>query len=104
MPQTSSMSRGPTPAPMQAAPADRVRRGHEWIGAVVEVEHGALGPLEEDSAVGVECLPAELCGVGDVRLEAVPVGEIGLDHRVQVELRILGEGPEHLLLRLHARP
>ena len=34
-------------------------------------------------------------------LESVAVGEVGLDHRVQVELWVLGVGPEHLLLRLH---
>jgi hypothetical protein len=68
---------------------------------VVEVEHGALGPLEEHRAIGVERLPAEPRRVGDMRLEAVAVGEVGLDHGVQVELGVFGVGPEHLLLRLH---
>src|SRR5262249_12097032 len=40
-------------------------------------------------------------GIGDVRFEAVTVGQIGLDHGVQIELGVLGEGTKHLLLRLH---
>ena len=42
-------ARGPTPAPTQAAPGDRVRGGDEGIGAVVDVEHRALGALEDDA-------------------------------------------------------
>ncbi len=80
---------------------DRVRRGDEGIGAVVEVEHRRLGALEEHGLLAVERVPAEPGGVGDVRLEAVPVGEALLGHRVQVEVAVLGEGPQQLALRLH---
>jgi hypothetical protein len=68
---------------------------------VVEVEHRALGALEEDGAIVVQNVPAELRGVGDVGLEAVPVGDVGVCHRVQVELGVLGEWTQHLLFRLH---
>ena len=80
---------------------DRVRRGDEGIGAVVEVEHRPLGPLEQDGRVAVERVPAELRGVGDVGLEAVAVGHVGLGHRVEVEGGVLDERAQHLLLGLH---
>ncbi len=80
---------------------DRVRGGDEGIGAVVEVEEDALRPLEEDLLAGVQRVPAELCGVGDVRLQAVAVGHVLLGHRVQIERRVLGVRAQHLPLRLH---
>ena len=94
------MSAGPTPAPTQAAPGDRVRRGDEGIGAVVEVEQRPLGALEDHGPAGVERLPAEVRGVGDERLEPVAVAQVLLGHRVEVEPRVLGERAQHLLLGL----
>ena len=70
---------------------DRVRRRDERIGAVVQVEERGLGALEEDEPVGVEHVPADLCGVGDVRLEAVAVALVLLRDRVEVEPRVLLE-------------
>jgi hypothetical protein len=69
MPMTRSMWRGPTPAPTQAPAGHRVRRRDERIGAVVEVEEGGLGALEQHVLAGVERLVHERDGVGDVRLE-----------------------------------
>ena len=67
---------------------DRVRGGDERIGAVVEVEQGRLGALEDDRLAGVERVPAEPRGVGDVGLEPVAEADVLLDHRVQVEARV----------------
>ena len=48
------------------AAGHRVRRGHERIGAVVEVEEGGLGAFEQDVLAGLERLVHEPDGVGDV--------------------------------------
>ena len=48
-------------------------------------------------------LVAELGRVGDVGLEPVPVGDVLLGHRVQVERRVLGVRPQRLALRLERR-
>src|SRR3712207_704816 len=79
---------------------DRVRRRYERIGAVVEVEHRALGALEDDVAVVVERLPDDRRGVGDVALELVAERVVGLGHRVQVERRVLCERAQCLALLL----
>ena len=71
---------------------DRVRRGDEGIGAVVEVEQGRLGALEDHRPVGVQGVPAELGGVGDVGLQPMPVVDVFLDHRVQVQARVRHAG------------
>jgi hypothetical protein len=57
---------------------------------VVEVEQGGLGALEDHRLVAVERFPAEPRRVGDVRLQAVPVADVLLGHRVQVEARVGG--------------
>ena len=49
---------------------DRVGRGDERIGAVVDVEHGALRPLEDHEAAVVEHAPGDRRGVGDVAARA----------------------------------
>ena len=67
-----------------------VGRGHERIGAVVDVEQRALGALEEDGAAAVEHVPREPRRVGDVLLDPVAVGQVVLGHRLQVELGRLG--------------
>ena len=79
---------------------DGVRRGDERIRAVVEVEQGRLGALEQDLLTGVERLPAEAGGVGDVRLEPVPHPQVLLGHRMEVEPRVARPRAQHLLLRL----
>jgi hypothetical protein len=80
---------------------DRVRRRHERIRPVVDVEHRRLGALEEDRALLVEHLPRELARVGDVLLDAMAVGQVLLGHRLQVEARVLLERPEAEPLRVH---
>ncbi len=84
-------------------PGDRVGRGHERIGAVVDVEHRALRPLEEDDAPGLEQVPGQLRRVGDVALELVAVGQVLLGHRVQVERRIPGVRAQRQALGLERR-
>ena len=70
----------------------RVRRGHEGIRAVVDVEHRRLGALEDNPAAVVERAVGERRGVGDVALEPVPEGEVLLGHRLEVQPRVAGEG------------
>ena len=79
---------------------DRVGGGDERIRAVVDVEHRALRALEHDRAALLERLVAEQRGVGDVRLEPVPVGDVLLGHRVQVERRVLRVRAQRVALRL----
>ena len=56
---------------------------------MIDVQQRALGALEEQVTVGVEQVPGELRGVGDVLLEPVAVGGVLLDHRMQVERGVL---------------
>ena len=80
-----------------------VRRGDERIGAVVDVEHRALGALEDHELAPVERAPGDRRGVRDVRLEPVAELHVVLGHRVQVELRVLRERPQHQALGLERR-
>ena len=82
---------------------DRVRGGDERIGAVVDVEHRALGALEEHDPVGLERVPDEPGAVGDLGLELVPVGHVLLGHRVQIERGVAGERPQREALGLERR-
>ena len=52
MPSTKPTLSGPVPEPEAAAAGHGVGRGDERVGAVVDVEHGALGTLEQDAAAG----------------------------------------------------
>ena len=67
----------------------RVGRGDERIRAVVDVQQRALGALVEHELVGVQRVPHDPRGVGDVALEPVAVGQVGLGHRLQVQRRVL---------------
>ena len=80
---------------------DRVRRRHERIRAVVDVEQRALRALEDDLPALVEVLPGEPRGVGDVLLDPVAVGQVVLGHALQVEVGRLGVGPQREALGLH---
>ena len=64
---------------------DRVRGGHEGIGAVVDVEQRALRALEDHQLAAVEALPRDRGRVGDVGREPVAVGHVVLGHLVQIE-------------------
>ena len=68
---------------------------------MVDVEHRALGALEDHLLAVVEQLPHQFRGVGDVLLEAMAVGQVLLGHRVQVERRVLLEWPQRQALGLH---
>ena len=70
---------------------------------MVEVEQGSLSALEDHRAAGVERVPEDVGGVGDERLDPVPVAQVLLGHRVEVEAWVLGEWPQHQLLRLQRR-
>ena len=75
----------------QGPAGDRVGRGDERIGAVVEVEEGGLGPLEEHVLAVLHGVVDEPDGVGDQRLEAggelaqVAVGDVVGRQRQAVE-------------------
>ena len=56
-PMTSSTWSGPMPPPVHAPPATGFERGHERVGAVVEVEQRALGALEQDVLAARERAP-----------------------------------------------
>ena len=101
MPQISSMSFGPTPVPVQAEAETGFERGHERIRAVVDVQQRALRALEEDVVAGVQDVPGELGGIGDELRDPVPVGEVVLGHRLQVELRRLRVRAQLQALGLH---
>src|SRR5215211_87107 len=74
--------------------------GDERIRAVVEVEERPLGALEDHGAPGIQRLPEDVRGIRDVWLEAMAIAQVLLGHRVEIEALVLGEGPQHLPLRL----
>ena len=67
---------------------------------MVDVEQRALRALEDHVAAGVQHVPGQAGGVGDVLLDPVPVGQVVLGHRLQVELRGLGERAQRQALRV----
>ena len=94
---------GPNAGARAGGPGHGVRRGHERIGAVVDVEQRALRALEHHQAALVEHAPGDRRRVGDEGLEPVAVDAVLLGHRVQVELGQLRVGPQHQPLGLHRR-
>ncbi len=68
---------------------------------MVDVQQRALSALEHDGSAAVEHVPRQARGVGDVLLDPVPVGQVVLGHRLQVELGGLGVGAELEPLGLH---
>ena len=68
-----SIAFGPIPDAGARTARRRVRRGHERVGAVVDVEQRALGTFEEDVLAVLERLPDQQRGVGDVIVECVGV-------------------------------
>ena len=64
---------------------DGVGGGDEGVGAVIEVEVGGLGALEEDVLAGVEGLVEEVHGVGDVWLEPGDEAEVSARDVIGVE-------------------
>ena len=103
MPMTRSMSRGPRPETGAGAAGDGVRGGDEGIGAVVEVEEGGLGALEQDLAALVHGVVDHADGVAHHRLDArgvlaqVAVGDVaGVEGQPVVDL-----GQDGVLLLEH---
>jgi hypothetical protein len=94
---------GPDACTHARRPGDRIGRRDEGIGAVVDVEQRALRALEQDEPAAVQRVPDDALGVRDEGLEPVPERAVLLGHRVQVERRILGVGPQGQALRLHGR-
>ena len=94
---------GPDAGARRRRAGDRVRRGHERIRAVVDVEQGALSALEHHEPTVVEHAPRDRRRVRDEGLEPVAVRAVLLGHRVQVELRELRVRPQHQPLGLHRR-
>ncbi len=81
----------------------RVRAGDEGVGAVVDVEQGALRTLEEHGLARLERLVEQQPGVGDPVGEAAAVGEDGVDHLVHVERAPVVDLDQHLVLQLQGR-
>ena len=90
------------------APRNRVRRGDVGVGAVVDVEEGRLGALEQHVLPRLERLVHEGHGIGDVGPDAgqhvleVAVGEfVGVEAEAVVHLRqdevLLGHDVAELL-------
>src|SRR4051812_18094889 len=73
---------------------DRVRRGHERIRAVVDVEQRALRAFEHDDAAVVERAVRERRRVRDELLEPMAVREVLVAHRLQVQPRVARERPQ----------
>ena len=58
---------------------------------MIDVEQGALRPLEQDRLPAVELLVDQTGCVGDQLLDPVAVVDVLLGHGLQVEPGILGE-------------
>ena len=84
---TSSTCSGPDAAAGARAARDRVRRGHERVAAVVEVEQRALGPLEQHVVAAPQRVLDEPGGVVEVRRQPGAPGRRLLDQRVDREAR-----------------
>ena len=69
------------PPPVQAPPAIGLRRGHERVGAVVEVEQRALGALEQDVLAAGQGVLDQPGRVGEVVAQAPAPAERLLDER-----------------------
>ena len=61
---------------------------------MVDVEERSLCALEHDQVTGIQTLVHDPRRVGDVGLEPVPVRQVLLRHRLQIERRILGVGTQ----------
>ena len=80
------------------AARNRIARGHERIGAVVEVEEGGLGALEEHPLLRVERLVYEVHRVVDERFESRHEGEIALGKLFRVDRQAVVDLGEHAVL------
>ena len=104
---------GPNPAPMQALPGNGIRGGDKGIGAVVDVELGALRPFKEDVLAaflawssstetlprnGVRC-SANFCNVSVNRIKRYRVGPQSLGQQEILFLNILPQLiPEKIII------
>ena len=78
----------------------RRRRGHERVGAVVDVEQRRLAGLEQHGLVGGERLVQQQRGVGDHRAEPVDVRQQLLDDLVDLDGATVVDLGEDLVLEL----
>ena len=88
----------PDAAAGACAASGGVARGDERVGAVVDVEQGALPPLEEHDLVFVECLVQHERSVGDVWLKDVGERKKRIDDLVDLERAAVVDLDEHLVL------
>ena len=80
------VDQGGADAGADAGPAgDRVGGGDVGVGAVVEVEQGALGALKQDVFAGPRCLVDRADAVDHVGGQALAVGGVFGDHRLAIE-------------------
>ncbi len=90
----------PDPGAYAGCSGDRVGGGDERVGAVVDVEQGGLGALEDHRLAGVERVVDQARGVGDVLLQAAAVEQVLLGDRLEVERRVALEFAQLLGLGL----
>ncbi len=76
----------------------RVRRGDERVGAVVDVEQGALRPLQQDGLALFQRLVQQQPGIGDAVLEPFGLGEQVLHHLGRLERLAVVDLDQHLVL------
>ena len=74
-----------------------VGRGHEWVGAVVHVEHGGLAAFHEHVFAGIQSGIELVLGVHDHRLEAVAVGQEVFDDGLRVNRLAVVHFDQHLV-------
>ena len=66
-------------------PRHRVGGGHVGVGAVVEIEQGALGPLKEDVLAGSGCLVDRARAIHHMGGESLAIAGVFGDHRLGIE-------------------
>ena len=91
------VARADTRARARAA-GHRIRRGHKWVGAVVDVQEGGLGALHEDAATTVQLVVDQAHGVANVGSQ--PGGapaQVLLGHLVGVDGQPVEDPGQHLV-------
>ena len=87
------------PRPGRGLPRERVRRGHERIGAVIDIEHRALRAFEQDAAALAPRLveqPPHRLGIGqDARRDRAQLGE----QLAAVDLRLVEPAQQRVVVQ-----
>ena len=82
------------------AAGHRVAARHERVGAVVDVEHGGLGALEQDGLALVQRLVEQQRGVADHRPQPLDVRQELLDDRLGLDGAAVVDLGQHLVLEV----